>query len=289
LDSFTCPACKSPLKLDKHWKALMALGAAEHVERGHSTYLSLDGMSVDVGDLPCTDCKTTLDLSAVDAAAMAGATSYACTSCAASLHLRAPPQDWRDSGFHWFVGEDPEVLSPRPGGPQPARPVVFKCPNCNGALTVDGSSRAPECSFCHVSAFLPDELWHLFHPVLQKRSWSALFDESTGMKRRAKKRTDARDPATPAARLLALLAEDDRDLMLAMLENPGLPDVVQLALAPKLDRDQAWTLFQRGPNDRAVLEILKGKVTDDEQRWSIEASIGQQEARQAEAAREASA
>ena len=101
--------------------------------------------------------------------------------------------------------------------------MVFKRPNCNGALTVDGSSRAPECTFCHASAFLPDELWHLFHPVVQKRSWSALFDEATGRKRRAQKRADARDPATPSARLLELLAENTCDLTQALVDNPGLP------------------------------------------------------------------
>lgn len=58
------------------------------------------------------------------------------------------------------------------------RPVAFTCPLCAGVLRVDGSARVVTCEYCTGSIYLPDDLWHAFHPVHRVRTWYLLVDES---------------------------------------------------------------------------------------------------------------
>jgi hypothetical protein len=55
-------------------------------------------------------------------------------------------------------------------------PIVFSCPKCGGALTVDGSERLVPCEFCGVSVYLPDDLWLRLHPAKIKSRWYIGFE-----------------------------------------------------------------------------------------------------------------
>ncbi len=72
-------------------------------------------------------------------------------------------------GVKAIVGEEPSLL-PGTHGKQPvkessSRPVAFQCPNCADNLTIDGTKRMVDCSFCDTQVYLPDDLWHTLHPV----------------------------------------------------------------------------------------------------------------------------
>ncbi|MFH2005366.1 MAG: hypothetical protein ABI333_02155 [bacterium] len=57
-----------------------------------------------------------------------------------------------------------------------AEPVVFKCPQCGGVLSVDGSARTTSCEFCGASAYLPDDLWQRIHPTTRVSRWFLWLD-----------------------------------------------------------------------------------------------------------------
>ncbi|MBI5499965.1 MAG: hypothetical protein HY907_06960 [Deltaproteobacteria bacterium] len=51
-------------------------------------------------------------------------------------------------------------------------PVVHPCPSCGADLTVDQETgRVHRCAFCSNDVFLPDEVWHRFHPVTKILPW----------------------------------------------------------------------------------------------------------------------
>ncbi len=93
-----------------------------------------------------------------------------------------------------MLGEDPSELPSAVRGEPTApaastRPVRFPCPSCDASLSVDGSSRTVECSYCHTSAYLPDDLWRRLHPVRTARRIQLLLDDGLAAQYWAAERT----------------------------------------------------------------------------------------------------
>jgi hypothetical protein len=127
------------------------------------------------------------------------------------------------SGFRLLVGED-EMQIPAEGqtlavSPAAVGPVAFNCPNCAGVLQVDGSARVVKCGYCSGSAYLPDDLWHVFHPIAVVRRWYLLYGR--GLSKHARKA--AENPATPAARLAELAQHMDYEVREAVVRHPNTP------------------------------------------------------------------
>ena len=55
--------------------------------------------------------------------------------------------------------------------------VYFNCPKCGGGLEIDGSQRLVNCRFCQASAYIPDDLWLILHPVKTVSRWYIWFDQ----------------------------------------------------------------------------------------------------------------
>jgi predicted RNA-binding Zn-ribbon protein involved in translation (DUF1610 family) len=281
-----CPACGGENKLDdEFWVDILGdrdLSSSTIITAGREV-----AMEVSVGKAPaCPACGTAIPVESALAAAEVG--SLPCPGCGARTLLRVPPRAWVLSGFALLVGEDElqlpsaegaAVVTPRAS----SSPVAFNCPTCGGVLQVDGGSRVVQCQYCSGSAYLPDDLWHVFHPVPVARPWALLYD------RRARKRgrAEAEDPATSAERLQELaghmdydvreavarhpnasestlrrLFESDDSLATDVLDNPSLPAGLWVELA---QTGEPWVLSKIAGSDKApqdALRIVAEKVAE---------------------------
>ncbi|HEX6040635.1 HEAT repeat domain-containing protein [Longimicrobium sp.] len=285
-----CPACSAENELsDAFWTAVLgdsSLSTCTIITEGRTV-----AMEVGRGaDPECATCGATIPARE----AMAGAEQgfVACGNCAARVRVRVPPKAWVLSGFRLLVGED-EMQIPAEGETLPVSrgamgPVAFNCPNCAGVLQVDGSARVVKCGYCAGSAYLPDDLWHVFHPVAVARPWYLLYGR--GLAKHARK--DAEDPATSPERLaelaqhmdyavreavvrhrntapetLRMLVEADETLGTDALDNPSLTPELWALLA---GTGQSWILrkiagHRHAPADvlRAVADHVVHRLSDD--------------------------
>jgi hypothetical protein len=145
---------------------------------------------------------------------------------------------------------------------------------CAGVLQVDGSARVVKCQYCSGSAYLPDDLWHVFHPIAVTRPWYLLRGGS-----RKNARKEAENPATPAEKLAELaehmdyevreavarhrntpeatlrtLVAADESLATDVLENPALPRGMWDALAAM---GQSWVSSSIAGHRKAPPEVLR--------------------------------
>jgi DNA-directed RNA polymerase subunit RPC12/RpoP len=215
-----CPACSAQNELgDAFWVSI--LGDSD-LSSG-TVFTAGRELTLEVGrDGPaCASCGAGIDPQAALASAKAG--SIACPGCQARILVRVPPESFALSGFELLVGED-ELQIPAAGATiQPPRgagqPVAFNCPTCGGVLQVDGSARVVKCGYCQGAAYLPDDLWHVFHPVPVTRPWYLLKDP--GARKRA--RSDAENPATTPERLDELSRHMDYGVREAVARHPRTP------------------------------------------------------------------
>ncbi|HEX6371075.1 MAG TPA: hypothetical protein VF006_19310 [Longimicrobium sp.] len=243
----SCSACGSPLPLNAMVPRLAcrACGASNDLgtdfwrevlgddDVSSATILLHDrevALDADFRDDPaCAACGAGIPAEAALAAADAG--GIACPGCGARAPLRVPEPAWVVSGFPLLVGEDPLQL-PAAGATVPvpraaAGPVAFNCPTCGGVLHVDGSARVVQCGYCSGSAYLPDGLWHVFHPVPVTRPWYLLHDPTV---RRAHRRV-AKNEATAPERLEELSHHLDAEVREAVARNPRTPQATLRRLA----------------------------------------------------------
>ncbi|HYR11362.1 MAG TPA: HEAT repeat domain-containing protein [Longimicrobium sp.] len=237
----------------------------------------------------CAACGAGIPVDNALAAAEAG--SIACPACAARTLLRVPPRHWVLSGFRLLVGED-ELQLPAGGATVEAArassPISFNCPTCGGVLQVDGTSRVVKCQYCSGSAYLPDDLWHVFHPVPVTRPWYLLHEP--GARKRARHEAEAASTAperldeladhmdaevrtavacNPRASgaTLRRLVDADESLATDALDNPALPAEMWSTLAAS---GSPWVLRKiadsaKAPPDalRIVAEQVAARLSDD--------------------------
>lgn len=94
------------------------------------------------------------------------------------VSVRKVPKGFADqlTQVRYIVGEDMEQAAHLPGDTRKktadsVSPVLFSCLSCGGSLSVDGSSRILECTYCKSSSYIPDGLWLKFHPVSMVKRW----------------------------------------------------------------------------------------------------------------------
>jgi DNA-directed RNA polymerase subunit RPC12/RpoP len=271
-----CPACSARNELgDEFWISILGdedLGSATILTAGREITLE-----VGRGPIACHACQAAIPEK--DALASAEAGAIACAACGARTLLRVPPPAFVLSGFQLLVGED-ELQVPGPGAEleaprAAAQPIAFNCPTCGGVLQVDGSARVVKCGYCAGAAYLPDDLWHVFHPVAVTRPWYLLHDP--GARNRA--RHQAEDPETAPERLAELarhldsavreavarhprtpedalrrLVEADASLAAAVLDNPSLPAAAWPALA---GLGKSWILEKIAGSPNAPPDVLR--------------------------------
>jgi DNA-directed RNA polymerase subunit RPC12/RpoP len=286
----SCPACGRQNTLsDEFWTAVLGdadLSSATVITDGREVALEVERPE----QLACAKCGVGIPADAALAAAEAGGVE--CAGCGTRALLRVPPRSWVLSGFPLLVGEDPLQL-PAAGAtvevPRAASaPIAFNCPTCGGVLQVDGSARVVKCAYCSGSAYLPDDLWHVLHPMPVARRWYLL--QEPGARKRARKvaedpatspeRLDelaehmdtvvreavARHPRTPEATLRRLVAADD-SLATEVLDNPSLPASMWPVLAGMGSR---WVLekiagMPQAPPDalRTVAGQVAARLSDE--------------------------
>jgi DNA-directed RNA polymerase subunit RPC12/RpoP len=224
-----CPSCSTPNDLnDDFWRNVLGdegLSSATIILQGREVALE-----VDYRDEPaCAACGTAIPLDAARAAADEG--GVGCPGCGVRALVRVPPPAWAASGFPLLVGEDP-LQVPAAGGTveapeSAARPVAFNCATCGGVLQVDGTARVVQCGYCAGSAYLPDALWHVFHPVPVTRRWFLVHDPRA----RRQARREAQDAATAPARLGELSVHLDDEVREAVARHPRAPEAALRRLA----------------------------------------------------------
>ncbi len=169
----TCATCGHPIPLTSAilpvacptCDAIATLGAGSFgwvVQDGMSPRSSSEGDAI-VGDaapagVTCNGCQAPIDEATLERGFAAGGITC---RCGRDVHVRAVPVA-ADGTAWWsaFVGESTHE-KPAPT----AEPVHFACPNCGGALLVDGQTRTPPCRHCGTRAYLPDDLWRALRPT----------------------------------------------------------------------------------------------------------------------------
>jgi predicted RNA-binding Zn-ribbon protein involved in translation (DUF1610 family) len=115
--------------------------------------------------------RTSLDERAIEDALPRGGLTCRCGHAVAfrAVPVAFDPESWWTA----FIGESvPERDAPA------TKPVQFPCPNCGGALMVDGTTRTPDCRHCSTRAYLPDDLWHSLRPTPKAEPFYLWIDPS---------------------------------------------------------------------------------------------------------------
>ncbi len=187
--SIKCSSCGENQKLSlDNWKSILedSIINAPAYEEGEGSSLSIFGSynyKVTYGRLSprYDDTKDTIDIDTLLASIDKGSVLHPVSKAPTSV--RRIPEQYGSAfqGVIAIVGEESSLL-PGTHGKQPVKesssnPVAFQCPNCAGNLTIDGTKRMVDCSFCDTQVYLPDDLWHTLHPVKKKKRWFLLFDE----------------------------------------------------------------------------------------------------------------
>ncbi|TET22618.1 MAG: hypothetical protein E3J78_02885 [Candidatus Cloacimonadota bacterium] len=193
--SITCPKCDHPIPLNgpleivhcnhcqsditiphDYWKGIFEDMVGEiknEFKEGEGSNSNIFGMfktTLMYGRLHarCSNCKkdVTVDPN-IDTVV-----TWNCPKCSTPITV-LPPPDWFRKlcpSIKLLVNAD---LQSKTGEETPAvsGPIVFSCPKCGGALTVDGTKRLVPCEYCSVKVYLPDDLWIRLHPVKTKERW----------------------------------------------------------------------------------------------------------------------
>ncbi|HEX2079171.1 MAG TPA: hypothetical protein VHG08_15710 [Longimicrobium sp.] len=262
-----CAACGGQNTLgDAFWTAVLGdadLSSSTIITQGREVALEVERPEHPA----CAKCGAEIPVDAALAGAEAGGVD--CVGCGTRTLLRAPPRPWVLSGFRLLVGEDALQL-PAAGAtveaPRAASaPIAFNCPTCGGVLQVDGSARVVRCAYCSGSAYLPDDLWHVFHPVPVTRPWYLL--QEPGARKRARK--EAEDPATSPERLDELAQHMDPEVREAVARHPRTPEATLRRLV-EADDSLATEVLDNPSLPASMWPVLAGMDT----RWVLEKIAG---------------
>ena len=200
--AISCPHCDSPVPLNGPWEVAHCDNCQSDIEIPREFWIdTLCDVRTDLDDIEpgmgqnssifgifrstrmvgnlvpyCLKCKTDFDPSTMNA----GMKQKACPECG-ETYIVTPPQDWLREALppvEYFMNA---ILIDKSGGESDSggggNPVVFTCPQCGGALKVDGSDRMVPCKFCNVDVYLPDDLWLRLHPAKKKERWFIVFND----------------------------------------------------------------------------------------------------------------
>jgi hypothetical protein len=125
----------------------------------------------------CEECKTDFDMDTLDLT-LAKTFAHKCANCGHETDF-APPPAWVKEEYPKAKVFINAIMETGAKGEAPAvsGPVAFTCPQCGGALMIDGTERLMPCKFCGVNVYLPDDLWFRLHPAKTKARWFAVFTE----------------------------------------------------------------------------------------------------------------
>jgi DNA-directed RNA polymerase subunit RPC12/RpoP len=192
-ERIVCRACNSPTSIDEDdWQSILEDAFGDfmnlEVDEGQPTTIMTDrNWELIYGrQLPrCGACKTTFPDQALELAERGWAI---CVACGKRFSIRLAPPLIARFGAVALVNEDPAQIAGTQSGdaadvPRAANPVVFSCPRCAGALSVDGSNRLVRCQYCTSDVYLPDDLWQRLHPVATVSRWYAWFREDSAEER----------------------------------------------------------------------------------------------------------
>lgn len=176
-----CDSCQADINIPHdYWKMIIEtiledLHELQEHEGHNSTIMSSFNTNVLYGRLTpcCPKCKTTYPIYET----LDRDYTLSCSKCQTQTIIMPAP-GWLRKMFpnaqvlyNAVIVE--KALAPTIGD---ARPVVFSCPQCGGALKVDGQDRILTCQYCNVDVYLPDDLWLRLHPVKRMLKWFIGFN-----------------------------------------------------------------------------------------------------------------
>jgi len=198
--SIKCPKCDSPVMLNgpmevahcdrcqndisiphKFWKGILE-DILKEVRRelkegeGHnSTIFGMFNTLLTYANLQpeCKKCGTPIEIDKN----VTESFTYVCPKCQHKTEIVTCPP-WLGEIFPSIKLLVNAELQARTEKEPPAvsGPIVFSCPKCGAALTVDGTDRLVPCQFCGVNVYLPDDLWLRLHPAKTKNKWFIGFE-----------------------------------------------------------------------------------------------------------------
>ncbi|MCP4231906.1 MAG: hypothetical protein GY771_17390 [bacterium] len=195
--SIKCPKCDSPVPLNGPWQVAHCDSCQTDIdipgdywpdifadmlediktdlaegEGRNSTIFGTFHTTLLYGELHtrCEGCKTEFE----PKADLAERSIHICSECGRKIEVHPSPQ-WLKKAYPEAVlflyasmqGKSDESDDTAVSGTA----IAFTCPQCGGALMVDGKERLLPCQFCGVSVYLPDDLWLRLHPAKTKERW----------------------------------------------------------------------------------------------------------------------
>jgi DNA-directed RNA polymerase subunit RPC12/RpoP len=181
LEKVQCPSCRSFVDIPHdYWTDTInsSCSKMQIMEKGGGRGSILMGtfwgnLELARFDPYCNACKEDFE----DPWHLQPGTVYRCRKCEAVYPVDSPPD--------WFQKGSPRVkilinALHEKENLQPDEVVLesFSCPSCAATLDVNGESRIVKCNYCGVDVYLPDQIWHRFHPGRRKRRWFVICEYS---------------------------------------------------------------------------------------------------------------
>jgi Zn finger protein HypA/HybF involved in hydrogenase expression len=202
--SIKCPKCDGPVPLNGPWETAHCDRCQTDIDVPHDFWTDMfddiiEDIKTDLAEgegrnstifgtfnttllyghlIPyCLECKTDLDMDKMDLA-LAKPYVHKCPNCGSETNVDPPPAWAKEEYAKARVFVNAIMESGDEGeAPTVSGPVAFTCPQCGGALMIDGTERLMPCKFCGVNVYLPDDLWFRLHPAKIKRRWFAVLVE----------------------------------------------------------------------------------------------------------------
>lgn len=167
-----CSNCRQETNVDDDtWKSALELADARLVKNGlgvlEAKKLERPGRNVEWTrgpDRPRCACGGSMRASP-------DGTRAVCTGCGADRALEPPP-DFMMRFFPQIVGF---IADPVPASTSEPKELAMSCTKCGASISSDGSSRTVDCSYCHATNILADEVWRALHPPKLRRRFWLLF------------------------------------------------------------------------------------------------------------------
>jgi hypothetical protein len=217
----------------------------------------------------CEQCRRPLTIALMSATR----STAKCIPCQRSVDHELPPQAPSAYPPLKAVIAEEQALGQRQAKvdqPVSGGAIGIRCPNCDAALTVTGTSQIVTCSFCHASARIPARTFHqLGHDNPEPLVWWMLF-AGRSEKRAELERESSRPPSEDDAPPLSLprgsspVAEPARARRVYRGPTAAIAVVLPLAVAAAVgyigfgDRIRAWSESARKHVDDAAFVDLEG-------------------------------